>query len=175
MDFIEDTQETVHVCPHKPAGNSGASPTAERFDTVLVNEKGEAEITGTKGLRVAQVRVLFKLPNDICQRYFGSNPAHWPGHLAYIEWFSHMKSSPERDHGMFLVEQTEAARRLETNAAIIDISAITRSCHLIPQFFLDQPVRQSPAAEWTSQNVLEKCTTFFVNNWLNHQSYRIIW
>ncbi|KAG8916375.1 hypothetical protein FRC02_004001 [Tulasnella sp. 418] len=102
MDFIEDTQDTVHAYPkRRKRGSKEADFLGERFDTVLVNEKGEADITGVEGLHVGQVRVVFKLPDDVCSAYLGPDSSLWPGHLVYIEWFSKLKANPEKDHKMF--------------------------------------------------------------------------
>ncbi|KAG8919803.1 hypothetical protein FRC02_001369 [Tulasnella sp. 418] len=176
MECIQDTQDAIHVYLARSKQDYGGSQTLhERFDTVLVNEQGQAEVTGAKGLRVAQVRVVFKVPHEICMAYLGPHEAHWPGYLVYMEWFSRLKQSPERDHRMFRVTQEQEDRERPEGAAVIDITSIVRSCHLIPQFFYDSPVSKSPAKNWTSQNVLEECTSFFLNNFLNQQSYQVIW
>ncbi|KAG8916287.1 hypothetical protein FRC02_004072 [Tulasnella sp. 418] len=174
LDFIEDTRDAAHCYPELPKKKKGTVAKA-RFDTVLVNEKGEAQVTGTAGLRVAQVRAVFKVPDDICETYLGRDKTHWPNHVAYIEWFSWLKASPDRDHRMFLVSRKQNDRQTAASADVVDISSFTRSCHLIPQFFYNSPVSESPAKSWTSDNVLEECEMFFLNNWLSHQSYQIIW
>ncbi|KAG8946041.1 hypothetical protein FRC03_001582, partial [Tulasnella sp. 419] len=46
LDFIEDTRDAAHCYPELPKKKKGTVAKA-RFDTVLVNEKGEAQVTGT--------------------------------------------------------------------------------------------------------------------------------
>ncbi|KAG8940755.1 hypothetical protein FRC03_005130 [Tulasnella sp. 419] len=48
LDFIEDTSDAVHVYPTQQSKRKDDTIRA-RFDTVLINEKGEAEITGVAG------------------------------------------------------------------------------------------------------------------------------
>ncbi|KAF7324033.1 hypothetical protein MKEN_00625400 [Mycena kentingensis (nom. inval.)] len=69
--------DSVHVEPTRldPEGNTIPG----RFDTVLVND-GTGELTGTKGYRVAQVRVVFSIPprlsktRSICALYLEQTP-----------------------------------------------------------------------------------------------------
>ncbi|KAJ7488789.1 hypothetical protein B0H11DRAFT_1720260, partial [Mycena galericulata] len=58
------------------------------------------------------------------------------------------------NHGMYKI-----SRAVERAASIIHVANIRRSIHLFPQF--------GPVApwEWTSENVLELCTKFYVSPW----------
>ncbi|KIY67102.1 hypothetical protein CYLTODRAFT_454797 [Cylindrobasidium torrendii FP15055 ss-10] len=61
-----------------------------RYDTVIVLDSDEAEVTGLQGTRIGRVRLIFKLPATYqLQRVEYSYPVHWPKHpLAYIEWYT---------------------------------------------------------------------------------------
>ncbi|TFY50237.1 hypothetical protein EVG20_g11637, partial [Dentipellis fragilis] len=76
---------------------------AGRFDTVLVNT-GDAEPTGITGLRVARVRVLFRIPSQFNDALFNAHHVSAPEQLAFVEWFTEPKSR-DRDHQMYTVTQ----------------------------------------------------------------------
>ena len=91
-----------------------------------------------------------------------------PGHLAYVEWFTRpTAASKDVDSGMYVVSrsQTQGCR----HAAIIEVDTILRTCQLVPKF------GQRANRVWTPHNVLELCSTFFVNNFVNHLTYQIIY
>jgi hypothetical protein len=96
---------------------------------------------------VGQIRVAFSLPaKDAAEA-----PSEW---LAYIEWFS-MFTSPESDHGMHKIKRSmEGGGRV---ASTIPVSSIQRSVHLFPKF------GQEVLEDWTLDNVLEKCSAFYLN------------
>ena len=51
-------------------------------------------------------------------------------------------------------------------ASIIPVSTIYRSVHLVPKFGdLDA------TDEWTSSNVLDECSTFYVNSFTDRHTY----
>jgi len=81
------------------------------------------------GYRIAQVRVVFELPNRVIPEVF-SLPDTPPKHLAYVEWFTPLLATPDPKHGMYRVSRlTENGRR---SASIIRVESIVRSVHLIP-------------------------------------------
>ena len=53
--------------------------------------------------------------------------------------------------------------------SIIPVANIRRSIHLFPRF------GQFAPNEWSSTNVLDKCSTFFVNNFTDRHLYRILY
>jgi len=109
------------------------------------------------GYRVGQIRVVFSLPEDGTQAP--------PERLTYVEWFSKF-TSPESDHGMHKLKRSvESGDRV---ASIIPISSIRRSVHLFPKF--DKVVPEG----WTSDNVLEKCSTFYLNPFTDRNMYFIL-
>ncbi|EPQ49998.1 hypothetical protein GLOTRDRAFT_26531, partial [Gloeophyllum trabeum ATCC 11539] len=125
------------------------------FDTVLVKVENRNDYisgTGLRGLQVAQVRVIFALPP-----YLRSHAQH-SQYLAYIEWFTPFRS---QDHDLHLYSVSRSTRNGRPNAQIIPLDDIFRSCHLIPKF------GTSVSPEWSSENVLEKCKTFYLNSWID--------
>ncbi|KAJ7119227.1 hypothetical protein C8R43DRAFT_1152418 [Mycena crocata] len=150
-----DILDTVHVKPGYQ--NSQGRQIGGRFDTVLVND-GTGGHAGVDGYRVGRVRVVFKLARRITDMLFPDAPP--PGHLAYVEWFSAFPRSPEPNHLMYKI-----SRPADRIASIIPIENIRRSIHLFPQF---GPV--VPRA-WTSQNVLDMATKFYVSPWSDRHAY----
>lgn len=135
-----------------------------RFDTVLVND-GTGEFIGIKGYRVAQVRLIFSLPSHVISGLF---PGHTdiPKYFAYVEWFKAFENAPRPHHLLFKVTRsTQNGNRL---ASVISLDNIDRSVHLIPCFGAVAP------REWTMDNVLENCNTFYVNSFANRYNYHTI-
>jgi len=114
------------------------------------------------GYRIAQVRVVFELPNRVIPEVFSTLDTP-PKHLAYVEWFTSLLARPDPKHGMYRVSRlTENSRR---SASVITIESIIRSVHLIPQFGPVMP------QEWNSFTVLERCNSFYVNPFADVHSY----
>ena len=111
------------------------------------------------GSHIAQVRVIFKLPTLSDPRLQSLQSKH----LAYIKWFSPFRAQSEPHHGFYkIMRDPQPGHR---RSAVIEVSAICQSVHLFPCF------SGSWRTDWTSDNVLEKCDTFFVNSLLNQQMY----
>jgi hypothetical protein len=101
---------------------------------------------------VGQVRVIFAFPGTADE------------HFAYVEWFSEF-SEPDSDHGMQRLTRTlDGGDRV---ASIVPVSWIRRSVHLFPKFGPKVP------EHWTSANVLEKCTIFYLNPFSDRHMYYI--
>ena len=109
------------------------------------------------GYRVGQIRVMFSLLNDDTRA-----PSE---RLAYVEWFSKF-TSPESDHGMHKLKRS--VESVERVASIVPISTVRRSVHLFPKFGRVVP------EDWTSDNVLEKCSTFYLNPFTDRNMYFIL-
>jgi hypothetical protein len=114
------------------------------------------------GYRIAQVKVVFKLPQSGVR--FQSLRSK---HFAYVEWFSPFKRSPEPHHGLYRVSRN--TQRAHREVAIIEVSKICQSVQLFPCFIRNWRV------DWTPDSVLEKCDTFFVNALQNRQSYLTVY
>ena len=85
--------------------------------------------------------------------------------LAYIEWFSEF-APPESGHGMHRLKRS--ARGSEHVASVVPVSSIRRSAHLFPKFSCAVP------DDWTSDNVLEKCSIFYLNPFSDRNMYFVL-
>ncbi|KAJ7805230.1 hypothetical protein B0H14DRAFT_3091624 [Mycena olivaceomarginata] len=154
--------DSIHVQPQKMIRNGTVLP--GRFDTAIIND-GSGKLTGVTGYRVAQVRVVFSLTARHIEGLFP--PGHYPPkHLAYVEWFSAFTAQPEAPHLMYKL--TRSLKDGERLASIIPLENIRRSVHLLPKFGAVAP------AHWTSSNVLEECSAFYVNCFTDRHSYATI-
>jgi hypothetical protein len=111
------------------------------------------------------VKVIFSLPPEVVTRLFGPNESI-PPYLAYVEWFTPFENHPRPNHMLYCVK-----RMLHNNqrvASIISLDTIQRSIHLIPAF------GSVSSREWSSSNVLDECTVFFVNAFTDRHSYHTI-
>lgn len=106
------------------------------------------------GLRVAQVRLIFRLPEE---HGIYSQP------LAYVHWFKSLTATPVTDLGMFRVSLSSHNRR--QRASIIPITQILRTCHLIPGY------GGGVDHTWTSESVLDQASFFYLNPYLRHHDF----
>ncbi|KAJ7789248.1 hypothetical protein B0H14DRAFT_2945102 [Mycena olivaceomarginata] len=155
--------DSIHVQSPKVLKNGDKVPA--RFDTALVNT-GHGGKTGTDGYRIAQVRVVFTLPERLAKTVFPPNIVP-PKYLAYVEWFTSFKSQPERHHLMYKVSRV--IKNGDRLASIIPVTNIRRSIHLVPRFGPVAPL------EWKSHNVLDKCPVFFANPWTDRHIYATLY
>ncbi|EIN13308.1 hypothetical protein PUNSTDRAFT_22447, partial [Punctularia strigosozonata HHB-11173 SS5] len=126
-------------------------------------------LTITIGYRVAQVRVVFKIPKKYQASIFkpGSSPEP---HLAYIEWLSPFRS-PHPNHRMYQLSRAlewEGTEWETRHAEIIPLSRLHQVVHLIPQFGPQVP------REWTSSSSIELASSFYVNCFRNALAYKTI-
>ncbi|KAJ7118222.1 hypothetical protein C8R44DRAFT_923423 [Mycena epipterygia] len=155
--------DSIHVQPQKISKRGDHVPA--RFDTALVNTGNGGKLSVT-GYRIAQVRVVFTLPQRLAKTIFPTNIVP-PKYLAYVEWFSSFKPQPERYHLMYKVSRT--IKNGDRLASIIPVSNIRRSIHLLPKFGPVAPLH------WKSHNVLDECTTFFANPWTDRHIYATLY
>jgi hypothetical protein len=89
-----------------------------------------------------------------------------PEHLAYVEWYTRLLDNPEPNHLMYKISP-QKDRDGSNMCSIISLANIRRSVHLFPKFGAFAP------QEWSSSNVLDRCNTFFVNDFTDRHMYRI--
>jgi hypothetical protein len=106
---------------------------------------------------VGQIRVLFSLSTNEAGEHSEC--------LAYVEWFSEF-TGPESDHGMYKLKRS--VRDGERVASVVPVSSIRRSAHLFPKFGREVP------EDWASGNVLERCSTFYLNPFVDRNMYFIL-
>ncbi|KAK0474324.1 hypothetical protein EDD18DRAFT_1313462 [Armillaria luteobubalina] len=121
----------------------------------------------SRSLHVAQVRTIFKLPEELGQF---PHPLLMPAcpnlnTLAYVEWFTPLRHVDEHTQ-MFWVERS--LRNHHQNASIILITYISCSCHLIPY----SGCIMDPT--WTSESAIEKCKSFHLNTYLRHIDFVLL-
>jgi hypothetical protein len=117
-----------------------------------------------KGYHVAQVRVIFKLRKDASRLLFGEDHSV-PEYLAYVQWFN-LSSNTKPDS--LLYQAKRSIKDGDRLASIVALANIRRSVHLFPNF------GQVVAEDWTSENVLEKCQSFYVNPFSDRHAYHTI-
>ncbi|KAH7906731.1 Zn-finger domain-containing protein [Hygrophoropsis aurantiaca] len=146
--------DRIRATPAVPPSNRlpGRAP---NFDTVLVQTLDETnahtEGTWLHRKRVAQVRFIFTLPEHLRQ-------PRTPTRLAYIEWFTPFRS---RDPVNAMHSVSRSYLNRSPRAEVIPIERIVCSCHLVPKF------GTHASQEWTMDNVLDTCKTFYLNCWVN--------
>ncbi|KAF8810333.1 hypothetical protein BYT27DRAFT_7281682 [Phlegmacium glaucopus] len=160
MGGFPKSVDRVRATPSVPAkGRFKAVPA--HFDTVLIhagdsNNNQHTKGTCLEGLRVAQLRAIFSLPEHL------QHP-HLPIQLAYIEWFTPFRA-PHADSGFFPL--TRASQNNGLVAEIIPLDRIVSSCHLMPRY----GTKYHPA-KWDSDTVLEECNSFFLNKYISIQTF----
>ncbi|KAG1773538.1 hypothetical protein EDD22DRAFT_976124 [Suillus occidentalis] len=100
-----------------------------------------------------EVCVLFKLP-----RQFGA----YSRPLAYIEWFTPFRE-PDELSGLHQISRS--TRHLRRNSAVIHVDEIIHPCHLMPK------MGQSVNPTWTSANVYELASEFYLNTYIDLETF----
>ncbi|KAG1883313.1 hypothetical protein F4604DRAFT_1575913, partial [Suillus subluteus] len=160
-----DTESTVLHTAHaepKRSRRSGEGELDARFDTVLVNESEHKE-TGIEGKRVARLKVIFRIPDEHLAKMGITRQI---GHLAYVEWFSRPRNK-DSNSGMYPISRSYQNGVRDTS--IIEVDTMFRTCQLVPRFG-----RRANRA-WSSNNVLDRCEYFLINNFIDHHTYQCIW
>ncbi|KAH9846380.1 hypothetical protein C2E23DRAFT_890947 [Lenzites betulinus] len=104
LGIMEDVRDVAHARPQRKDKQGRTVP--GRFDAVLVND-GTGGRTGTQGYEVAQLRLIFKLPQASNASLFPDVLA--PGYLAYIKRFSPLVD-PDPTHGLHKVTRLRDGR-----------------------------------------------------------------
>ncbi|KAI0683609.1 hypothetical protein BC835DRAFT_1394732 [Cytidiella melzeri] len=151
------TSDSIRAFPAQLGATASTLPRrlcaqAAQFSTVLAFNGaygGTRPDDGTNAGLENPIDVIFCLPETVS--YLSKHP------LAYIEWFTPFQPY-DNITGMFSVAPSQ--RNCRRHASIIPITAIVRSCHLIPVW------GRAANIHWTSENVLERCTCFYVNTYL---------
>ncbi|KAF9064711.1 hypothetical protein BDP27DRAFT_1230085 [Rhodocollybia butyracea] len=172
--FDDDSDVPKEIVKAIPSGtNLRTSQSGPRYDTVIVLVNDEAESTAVIGCRVARLRVIFQLPEKVKRLGQGFGileepaPSNWPRTpLAYITWFSHFKSGPDSKNGMCHVKPS--ALNGIPQGGIISLSDIRQSCMLVPS-------SNEWSRSWISDNILDECPSFFVNNFQSKYTYQTIY
>ncbi|TBU37260.1 hypothetical protein BD309DRAFT_995194 [Dichomitus squalens] len=156
-----ETRDVVHAPATRTTRRGTTLP--GRFDTALI--KVPIPVSNEP---LARVRIVFKIPERGLQDLF-PHIAHnkRPQHLAYVELFTDLDIKGI-DHGLYKISPASNGQG-QRLAVIIPVEDIERSCHLIPHF--------GPVAphEGTSHNVLDKCTTLYLNSFADCNTYKLIY
>ncbi|KAI0081369.1 hypothetical protein K474DRAFT_1759598 [Panus rudis PR-1116 ss-1] len=145
----------IRAIPEVPAlGRKAAVPAA--FDTALVVENHQlyedAPAGSLLGLRAARVRVIFKTPAQFV--LLGTRQEA----LAYVEWYTPFTRVDNTVHMHYVARST---RNNLPNASIVRVQDIVAPCHLIPR------CNQKIDPSWSSENVLERASYFYVNPYIS--------
>ncbi|KAI0749087.1 hypothetical protein C8Q74DRAFT_1212299 [Fomes fomentarius] len=165
------SRDAIHVRPTRK--NKHGIDVPGRFDTALVcigpgsKDSPGAPTIGVHRFRVAQVRLVFTLPDKALPMLFPRlSPSARPHHLAYVEWFTPF-TTPHVEHGLYRI--TRSTRNHARLASILPVEQLERSCHLYPDFGPIAP------RHWTSATVLDDCPAFFVNSFLDRNTYKLLY
>ncbi|KAF8266478.1 hypothetical protein EI94DRAFT_1849530 [Lactarius quietus] len=119
--------DSIQIQPEQKDARGRSIPS--HFDTVLVRGKNDS-VHGINGHRIAQVQVVFEIPNKSIREVFPSSDIALmpPEHLAYVEWFSPIPINPGPHHLLYKVHRlVHHGRR---RASIIPVKSILRSCYV---------------------------------------------
>ncbi|TBU22628.1 hypothetical protein BD311DRAFT_782216 [Dichomitus squalens] len=176
-DGLEDpgtlTCDVVHAHAARTTRRGTYMPS--RFDTALihvhptvVSDAQQVEEGLAHCYRAVQVRGVFKIPeHGLLDLFLQVPPERRPQHLAYVELFTDLDMK-EADHGMYKISSALNAQG-ECLAMIVPVKDFKRSCHLFPHFGPIAP------REWTCSNVLDTCTTFYVNSFADRNTYKLVY
>lgn len=120
-----------------------------------------------KGLRIGRAKVIFKLP----QAYLDARSEATAEVLVFVEWFTVASQDPNPNSKMYRIKKERYINHpFHVNGEVVKLSSIKNSIQLIPAFPKDE-VDQA----WTSNNVLDVCNEFYINNWSSIRAYQSIY
>ena len=102
---------------------------------------------------IAQVHVIFKLPDHL---------RVYPHPLAYVEWFTSLRRC-DPISGQFVI--TRSTHNHQPNVSVISIDHFVRPCHLQGQ------CGKHISSDWLLDNVLELASTFYVNLYIDLDTF----
>ncbi|KAI1782800.1 hypothetical protein LXA43DRAFT_1103400 [Ganoderma leucocontextum] len=119
-------------------------------------DAGEHQRKGKlNGLCAARVRAIFLLPSHL---------GHYPHPLMYVQWFRPFRG-PEPHSGLYTTSHSTSNKM--RRHSIVSANTLLRSCHcLIPKYGVDEVDH-----EWTTHNVLDECTDFFLNTYIDFHMF----
>ena len=112
------------------------------------------------------MRLIFKIPTNQIETLF-PGLERTPSHLAYIEWFTPF-GQPGASHRLHRVSYATSHPGNEQVASVVELNDIQRSCHLWPDFGSAAP------RQWTSDSVLDQCSSFFVSVFNDRYAYQFM-
>ncbi|KAH8990406.1 hypothetical protein EDB86DRAFT_3235371 [Lactarius hatsudake] len=154
--------DVVHVRPDQR--DARGHTILSRFDTVIVRGTPQDSAQGNKGLRIAQVRVVFQLPSKVLPQLFPSAEVAPPTHLTYVEWFSPIPTTLDSNSCLYRV--SKLARNGRRLASVIPVNDIYSSVHLLPRF---GQLEVTPGCN--TFLVLELCHSFYINPFSSRDIY----
>ncbi|KAI5992962.1 hypothetical protein EDD15DRAFT_2167664 [Pisolithus albus] len=124
-----------------------------KFDTVFVqggdHPRMATVVVNSACARVAQVRVVFKLPDHL---------GTYPYPLAYVECFTALQ---RRDPVSGLYVITRSTCNHSRNVSVISVDRIIRPCHLQAR------CGKEISRDWTAASAIEKANSFYVNSYID--------
>ncbi|KAL1711487.1 hypothetical protein EV715DRAFT_278453 [Schizophyllum commune] len=162
---VENTVDSIHARPERRDTRGRRVP--QRFDTALIDlANGEAGETGVKGYRVGRIRAIFSIPRKFIPQIFVPG-VPIPRHMAYVEWYSNFTPRPDPNHRMYKISPVAVEGGILSS--VVPVPQIRRSVHLFPKFGRTAPI------DWTTNNVLDMCKTFYINSFTDRHLYRILY
>ncbi|KAI6009336.1 hypothetical protein BKA83DRAFT_4467974 [Pisolithus microcarpus] len=122
-----------------------------RFDAVFVLE--DVGYMALVGVWVAQIRVIFKLPDHL---------GNHPHPLVYVEWFTALRCK-DQVSGLYMV--SHSTRHHHPNASIISTDRIVRACHLQAR------CGKQISGDWSLDSVLDMASHFYINSYIDLDTF----
>ncbi|KAI1781759.1 hypothetical protein LXA43DRAFT_907812 [Ganoderma leucocontextum] len=116
------------------------------------------------GYRVGRVRALFSLPPALQRLRTDADPLF--SHLAYVELYTPFTEHPEPHSKLYTISWSYAGGARK--AAVIPVSQIFRSCHLLPK--CGERINRA----WKSDTILDECDDMFLNTFSDHHMFLFV-
>ncbi|KZS88776.1 hypothetical protein SISNIDRAFT_489810 [Sistotremastrum niveocremeum HHB9708] len=162
------TPDFVDVAIARPRSNPlNDTGTPARFDPVLVRKPDveDAKAFGIDLYNIGVLKLIFAIPPDLLQHPTLSLAVDDPGTLAYVEW---LDIEPDKDEASGMYRITRPARRFIRHE-IIELSSISRTCHLIPEFGSRVP------RSWSFDTAMLKQRAFWLNNYSDNLAFQTLY